>query len=624
MEDRNAIIMMWGHEMIKILFSGSFMYIIILYGCYIVGFLLARCLKRKIGIINAIVTGFVSFTALFEVLFLFAVLLKFQFSVLVSVFGSFAAVLICVGTVIFIKNIKINKQNREIKNIKHKYFYIGTIILLVGMQMFLSGYLEHMDDDDGYFITISNIALEEDIICLDSNRVYDGIIDTDSFRPWSASWEIFLAFFAKLFQIHPAILAHTIIPPLLILLCYMAVYDLGRRIIHSQKILYLFLIIYAILNLFGGYTVYSSACFLLLRIWQGKAMLVNFAFPMLIGNCIDIYKEKEKMGTWIINFIIVVSGIGFTVVGLYLMPIYYVVIGMPYLIYCGVGKKWKRLRKLVIGAVISMLPVIFYILHALYGVVSSDAGREYMLSDAPDWKSIYDMTMGQGAYFVLYLMSISYMLIRKSSKSVPKILFCGIFMCSFLTFLNPFFCEFVSKKITGVDVYWRLYWLLPIYLSIAYVFSELLGELNGLRRFAGLIMMCIIIYAGGGYIYQKDLSWEHFKNVYKLPEEGICVAEELLGKKEYTSCIFPEDLSPKIRQYSSKITVIKARGMSGSDKYGWLYGRIYNECIIDEDVKAELRNLGVDYIYSRSILQSNFIKDISVIKGYGYLYYLGN
>lgn len=610
--------------MIKTLFSGSFMFILILYGCFVFGFLLARCLKRKIKVINAIVTGFAGFIALFEVLFLFAVFFKLRFSVLVSVFGSLAVIIICIGTVIFIKNIKNHKQNREIKNIKHKYFYVGTIIVLIGMQMFLSGYLEHMDDDDGYFITISNIALEEDIICLDSNIVYDGVPGTGAFRPWSASWEIFLAFLAKLFRIHPAILAHTIMPPLLILLCYMAVYDLGRRIIHSQKTLYLFLIIYAILNLFGGYAVYSSACFLLLRIWQGKAMLVNFAFPMLISNCIDIYKGKEKTGTWIINFIIVVSGIGFTVVGVYLMPICYVVIGGPYLIYCGVGKQWKRLRKLAISAVISMLPVILYILYVFYGVVNSDAGGEYMLSDAPDWKSIFDMTMGQGAYFVLYLMSISYMLIYKSSRSVPAILFCGIFICNFLTFLNPFFCEFVSQKITGVAVYWRLYWLLPIYLSIAYVFSELLGELNGLRRFAGLIMMCIIIYAGGGYIYQKDLYGDYYKNAYKLPEEGICVAEELMEKEEYTSCIFPEDLSPKIRQYSSKITVIKARGMSGSDKFGWLYGKIYNECIINEDAKAELRNLGVDYIYSRSILQSDSIKEISKIKGYGYLYCLEN
>lgn len=603
-----------------IILSGVAMIILILYGSFVFGYLLTRYLKIKTNMIRSIITGFASFIAVFELLSLFAICLGLHFSVLVIIFAFCVLAILCIGTYIFLKNINISRQNIRVKIERYKYLYFGILVILIGMQMFLSGYLEHMDDDDGYFITISNIALEQDLICLDGDIVYNGAAVSDSFRPQSASWELFLAFFAKIFKIHPSILAHTVIPPLLILLCYMAVYDLGRKLIKSQKTLYLFLMIYSILNLFGGYTVYSSACFLLLRIWQGKAMLVNFAFPMLMSSCIDIYKKTEKTGTWVINLIIVVCGLGFSVVGVFLMPIYYLIIGIPHLICCCVKKHWKRFWKLIFNAVASMLPVILYILYVFFMVVNSASGEEYMSAAAPDWKTVFDMTMGKGSYFILFLLSVLYLLIYKKIWNTSMLLFCGTSLCNMLLFLNPLFCQFVSQKITGVDVYWRLYWIFPIYFTIAYVFSDVLGGLGNLKRYVGMVAAFVIICLSGEYIYQENIFWNYYKNPYKLPDECIYVAEQILEQDDNATCIFPEDLSPKIRQYTSRIAVLCARGMSVSDRYGWLYQKIYVECNISPDVSAELEKLNVGYIYSRSVMETESLQLITTIDGYGYLY----
>lgn len=611
--------------MIKdILLNGGTVVIIILYSSFMLGHFLLKFFQININTIRSIITGFTGFFSIFEILALMSIFFKLHFSALINLFGSLAAVIVCIATFFFIKNKEIYTYNRKIIKtiLKSPFFHIA--IILIVMQMFLSSYLKHTDNDDGYFITISNIALEEDLICMDGDTVYNGIegSGSNSFRPQSSSWELFIAFFAKLFRIHPAVLAHTIMPVLLIALCYMAVYDLGKRLIKNQNTLYVFLIIYAVLNLFGGYAVYSSACFLLLRIWQGKAMLVNFAFPMLIGYCIDIYRKKENVGTWILNLIVVIAGIGFSVVGIYLMPAFYIVIGMPYLIYCGILKQWKRCWKLIIQAFVSMLPVILYILYTFYMVISSASGEKYMSASAPVWKNVFDMTMGQGAYFVLFLLSMLYLFLKKGENLV-RLLFCGSALCSFFTFLNPYLCTFVAQKITGVDVYWRLYWMLPIYLSIAYVAAKVLENQKGLRKGAGLVMMLIIISLSGVYMYKNNLYFDKYENVYKIPEEGILAAKELLKREDYTTCIFPDDISPKIRQYTAKIAVIKSRGMSISEKYGWLYQKIYDEKdISSKEVKEELKSLNVRYIYSRSMLQADNIQLATQIKEYGYLYYI--
>ena len=607
-----------------ILLNGGIAITVILYGSFVLGHFLLTFFQISINAVRPIVTGFAGFFSIFEIFTLLSIFLKLRFSVLLSLFGITSIIIICICTFFFIFDKEKSIYIGEVLKTSCKSLFFWAAIILIVIQMFLSSYLKHTDNDDGYFITISNIALEEDLICMDGDIVYNGIegSGSNSFRPQSSSWELFIAFFAKLFKIHPAILAHTVMPVLLIGLCYMAVYDLGKRLIKKQNTLYLFLIVYAVLNLFGGYAVYSSACFLLLRIWQGKAMLVNFVFPMLMGYCIDIYKEKENTGTWVLNLILVIAGIGFTVVGIYLMPVFYLMIGIPYLIYCGILKQWKRCWKLVIRAFISMLPVILYILYTFYMVINSASGEEYMSAPAPVWENVFDMTMRQGAYFILFLLSMLYLFLKKG-ENLAELLFCGSTLCSFFIFLNPYLCTFVSQKITGVDVYWRLYWMLPIYFSIAYVSARLLEYQKNFKKIIGLILISIIINLSGLYMYKKDLYFDKYENIYKIPEESILVAQKLLKRESKTTCIFPEDISPNVRQYTAKIIVIESRGMSTSEQYGWLYQKIYDEGDVNsKEVKEELKNLNVNYIYSRDIIKAENIEIVDEIENYGYLYYV--
>ena len=72
-----------------------------------------------------------------------------------------------------------------------------------------------------------------------------------------------------------------------------------------------------------------------------------------------------------------------------------------------------------------------------YMVINSASGEEYMSAPAPVWENVFDMTMRQGAYFILFLLSMLYLFLKKG-ENLAELLFCGSTLCSFFIFLNPY------------------------------------------------------------------------------------------------------------------------------------------------------------------------------------------
>lgn len=589
------------------------------------GHYITRWLGSGHTISRSVTLGFTALVAVFEIIAIPCIMTEQRFSVLLGIYCAIAGICLAVSIVHFIRSNgwKCYSFRLQIK----KKSLLAILFVLIFMQMFLSSYLCHTDADDGYFVTISNIAVEKDQICLDGDIVYNGIsVEKPSFRPEIAAWELFLAGLAKLFMIHPAVLAHTVMPFLLIALCYVAVYELMGRFIKDRDRLALFMIFYGLLNLFGGYSIYSSGSFLLLRIWQGKAMLVNYAFPVLLGSCVEIYRKEDTWRTWIWNVAVAVAGMAFTVVGLYLMPVYYIVVGIPYVVQKLFKRDWKRLGQVVGRAFLTMLPVIAFVLYIFVRFMTSEGGRSYSQAAVVEWQTVFEQTMGQGACFVLFLVALLYFYIKKPEKDMSFIC-CGMTVTLFATFLNPLFCSFVSSYVTGADVYWRLYWMLPIYYAISYVLTVFLDGIYGFRRYVSFLLVVMIVLQSGQYMYKDGLYFADHGNRYKIPDEVINVSGRLIEKGGSPVCLFSEDISYYVRQYTSEIAVVKARGMSTSEEQikntdkdlGWLYDQIYNQYNLGSEEVAELLDmLGVDYVYMRADLGA--VEGREAVDGYGYLY----
>lgn len=69
---------------------------------------------------------------------------------------------------------------------------------------------------------------------------------------------------------------------------------LGRRLFGKERRLAgFFLILVCLLHIFSGYSVYTQGTFLLVRIWQGKAILAAALIPAVYYYCLRTAQEKK-------------------------------------------------------------------------------------------------------------------------------------------------------------------------------------------------------------------------------------------------------------------------------------------------------------------------------------------
>lgn len=515
------------------------------YTCYLLGF------KKNIAKIFCV--GFVLLLAVFQIIAYPFAQFNGSFKIMVIIYVLIIVILFCFSLYYFIRNIEFKIT---IKFKKRVIILGGILVALILCQTILSTYLYHDDDDDGYFITVSSTTIESDSVSSNVQYATTGIKSTQvEKRSNTATWEYLTAVLSYMFNIEPVIVAHTVLPILLIPLSYLAVYLISMFFVSDNYRLY-FMIIYALTNMYGGYSVYSTAAFLLLRIWQGKAVLVSIIFPILLANCIELMKvNKHKPQYWIFNSLILLAGVCSSVIGVYLTLIYYITIGIPYMFMIG----WKESKKIIFKIIISIIPCAIFTIISLIQVIKNN--YLYMQAIPPNWYNVFKDNMLSKYYIILFIVAFIYTLIK--GDYIQKIVICGTTIFSFLTFLNPFLCNIVSQKITGVDVYWRLYWTLPIYYSIAFFLSHIICNMKKIKYIVvGIIVITITLNYMGRYIYQEPYYSKH-TNMYKLPNEVIDIVNYILKNKDEDKpdVLFPENLAAKARQYSIEVTTVWSRNL---------------------------------------------------------------
>lgn len=597
---------------------------------YIMGYGMLGVLKIKASISKIFSAGFIFEITLFQLVSYPLAKINGKFEYVVNIYMIFILLALGVG----LKCLLIRYKSEERVRIKYKFnIFCILIVCLIFSQAFLSTYLYHEDDDDAYFVALSLYVIESGNIGDDFKFITTGIDngDSDDPRPDVSTWEGYIAFLSYVSGIHPAIMAHTILPFLLIPLGYFTVFQNLNLLFGRNKKGLLFLLFFVMLNFFSGYTVYSTGCFLLLRIWQGKAVLVNIIFPMLLSNCIELMMRGGKSRKyWIYNAFILLAGVTVSVVGVYLTLIYYVIIGLPYLFYIG----WKKAKKLMGYIILSMLPCLGFTIIAF--VQTLKANGEYFYASPPNWVAVFKANLCQGYIGVLFFGSLIYILMlcpKKYKKNIrleiQKLLFLGTTAVAFLLFLNPLLCTLISQKVTGVDVYWRLYWTIPIYYSIAFALMNI--TLNFKRRYSKILVAIgaiLIIGLSGEFVYTRKY-FTNYQNIYRIPNVVVNIVDFINGEldKEKTVALFPDNLSAKVRQYNTNIKLpisrlyynandpIRESELKMMDVYQCIYDDMYMEPNQLEDALQSLRIEWVIVPYAK-ILSLDSFKSVITIDGY--------
>ena len=169
---------------------------------------------------------------------------------------------------------------------------------------------------------------------------------------------------------------------------------------------------------------------------------------------------------------------------------------------------------------------------------------------------------GSGMYLALFFIAILFVFLTEKNKKL-RCLFGYFPLIGLILTLNPFFSKLVSP-IFNFQTYWRLYWILPVNLTIAYAVVKfvLMQEKKNNKILVAIALVMIIVFSGK-LVYNKE-NFVKVGNLYRLPDESVLLAQ-LIGKddEEHKKAIVPPTAVGHIRQIDSSIELAYRREPAG-------------------------------------------------------------
>ena len=219
------------------------------------------------------------------------------------------------------------------------------------------------------------------------------------------------------------------------------------------------------------------------------------------------------------------------------------------------------------------------------------------------WNDIVELFrnyMGTGLMIVWFLVCLVYLFLQEKDKG-KRILFLYVPAILFLVFFNPVFMH-VVYGIIGAEIYYRILWLLPVTIVIAYTIVSVWGRLKGKKAIGFLGIAVFLVILSGSCIY-KNPYFSKAENLYHMPREvvDICDAIEVEGRE--VMAVFPQELIPFVRQYSPLVCMPYGREVLVER---WAMGNTLHNAMESEVLDAEeIASLSKQYKCHYIIVREN-------------------
>ncbi|MCR5106591.1 MAG: hypothetical protein K6B28_00355 [Lachnospiraceae bacterium] len=266
--------------------------------------------KKEFVFSESLMFGFVIFCAVFYLLAFPMIRMKLPFSYVKNCWITLILILFGVSLFIFCKNkmpeellIRIKGINIKALNKENTVLWSVAAMIIISQTLLLTFFM-HMDTDDSRFIAEGMEAFEKNTMLMHNpiTGEFTGEPVGEMIKDMSCPFPVFYALLACLFKLHPAVVAHTVLPLLLIPLSYVVFYNAMRFLIgEDRKSLALSLIFLSLIYYFYYGTKASTGYILLEIIWQGRSVAAVIMLPvawyMMLHFILD---EKITPGHYIL------------------------------------------------------------------------------------------------------------------------------------------------------------------------------------------------------------------------------------------------------------------------------------------------------------------------------------
>ena len=312
-----------------------------------------------IKVSRSYVTGYIGLWALLQLITVPLVLLKQNFMIVVVAVSVVVIALIIYG----IKKKYYGFSIPEFKNTGSKIAFTIMCLAILAL-LVVTAIMQHADADDSRFVVNAVDIVRTNKMFLtnpatgESIPIWEGELVKDVTSPWA----VFIAYCSKVTDIHPTIMAHTVLQLVLTFIMCLVYWMLSEVFFKddtSGRSIFVSLVLLIIV--YGSYSVYSAETFAIARIWQGKAVVASIGIPLIFMICMWIYDDIKHRGNYVLLVLNTMAMCHMSGMGIIVSVIMTGCMGFVY----GIAKKNI---KVFLGMFISVVPgVVYYLVNTLVG-----------------------------------------------------------------------------------------------------------------------------------------------------------------------------------------------------------------------------------------------------------------
>lgn len=201
--------------------------------------------------------------------------------------------------------------------------------------------------------------------------------------------------------------------------------------------------------------------------------------------------------------------------------------------------------------------------------------------------------MGTGLIVAWFLFAWGYLFLKEERKQI-RILLVYVPMLVLVLFFNPLFAAVLARYM-GDEIYYRILWLLPITVVIAYATVVAGSRLAGKKRTIFAMVSVVLVMVSGSYIY-NNAYFTKAQNIYHIPDSvvNICDAIELPGRE--VMAVFPLEMIQYVRQYSPVVCMPYGREILTESWNEWAVQHDLCDALEAEVIDARvLGELAIEY-----------------------------
>ena len=212
--------------------------------------------------------------------------------------------------------------------------------------------------------------------------------------------------------------------------------------------------------------------------------------------------------------------------------------------------------------------------------------------------TVFQNFTGSGFLTILYLLTLLYLWTSEKNPAFRAIFVYGASIIQFLFFMPIFYYGY---QLLDQGTYYRILWILPMTITIAYAAVKILGR----YPIGSIALGLVVIIICGKYVYTNE-NISLAENVYHIPQEVIEVCDMIMPgeDEERVTGVFPDSLIHFVRQYSSEIKMVYGRDYLAPD---WIYGdHPLRQVMNQEEIRiSELVRLATEQKCQYIILERN-------------------